>query len=112
MGSRYPAHTPQDCALALDPRRLALQHSGPAGHLAPRVAPELRNLGRCGEQRGVYFTQQSPGDGSRMGGRPSSPLDKQQQQHLKGEHTHTHTPLTVLQSGEYVTQTHTSGRLR
>lgn len=58
---------------------------GPAGHLAPRVAPELRNLGRCGEQRGVYFTQRSPGDGSRMGGRPSSPLDKQQQQYLKGE---------------------------
>ncbi|KAJ1060749.1 hypothetical protein K5549_019251, partial [Capra hircus] len=27
----------------------------------------------------------SPGDDSRMGGRPSSPLDKQQQQHLKGQ---------------------------
>ena len=58
---------------------------GPLRSTCSQVAPELRNLGRCGEQRGVYFTQRSPGDGSRMGGRPSSPLDKQQQQHLKGE---------------------------
>uniref|UniRef100_A0A2K5EKS7 Niban apoptosis regulator 3 n=1 Tax=Aotus nancymaae TaxID=37293 RepID=A0A2K5EKS7_AOTNA len=28
----------------------------------------------------------APGDGSRMGGRPSSPLDKQQRQHLRGEY--------------------------
>lgn len=30
------AHTHQDCALALDLRRLVLQHLGPSGHLAPR----------------------------------------------------------------------------
>uniref|UniRef100_A0A2K5XZK6 Niban apoptosis regulator 3 n=1 Tax=Mandrillus leucophaeus TaxID=9568 RepID=A0A2K5XZK6_MANLE len=29
--------------------------------------------------------REAPGDGSSMGGRPSSPLDKQQQQHLRGE---------------------------
>uniref|UniRef100_A0A8D2F8H2 Niban apoptosis regulator 3 n=1 Tax=Theropithecus gelada TaxID=9565 RepID=A0A8D2F8H2_THEGE len=29
--------------------------------------------------------REAPGDGSSMGGRPSSPLDKQQQQHLRGQ---------------------------
>ncbi|XP_008591653.1 PREDICTED: niban-like protein 2 isoform X2 [Galeopterus variegatus] len=42
--------------------------------------------GAVGRGRGVCFIHRGAlGDGSRMGGRPSSPLDKRQQQHLRDQ---------------------------
>ncbi|XP_014637033.1 PREDICTED: niban-like protein 2 [Ceratotherium simum simum] len=57
-----------------------------APHRPPcsRSAPEPRNLGAVRRGEVSALSQGSPGDSSRMGGRPSSPLDKRQQQHMRG----------------------------
>lgn len=84
VGAGVPrAHTPGLCS-GFGSQAAGLAALGPAGHLLPRVAPELRNLGVVGN-RGLFTSLRGAQETAAGWLAPSSPLDKQQQQHLKGE---------------------------
>ncbi|XP_036861223.2 protein Niban 3 isoform X10 [Manis javanica] len=69
----------------LSPGKWSLQHPGLSQASLLPQCPQPRNLGLVGRSRGAFFALRAPGDCSTMGGRPSSPLDKSQQQYLKGQ---------------------------